>query len=155
MEPTKKLPPAVVTIIVIVLIGALAAGVAILRSQSDQSPTSGTSTSVTPPQSSSQASAAYQNGTYTATGTYVTPGGRESITLTVTLDNERIADASLQQNAKTEQAKEYQQRFASGYKERVIGKDIDEVSLVRVAGSSLTSSGFHDALEQIKIDASV
>ena len=153
MEPTKKLSPAIVTIIAIVLIGALASAIAILRSQSDSSPSPDTSTNA--PQSTPQAGAVYRNGTYTATGSYVTPGGRESITLTVTLQNEVITDSSLEQNAKSEQAKDYQQRFASGYKERVVGKDIDEVSLVRVAGSSLTSSGFHDALEQIKIDASI
>ncbi|WP_447589312.1 hypothetical protein [Microbacterium lacticum] len=35
----------------------------------------------------------------------------------------------------------------------VVGKDIDDVSVSRVAGSSLTSGGFNDALETIKADA--
>jgi hypothetical protein len=35
----------------------------------------------------------------------------------------------------------------------VVGKSVDEVSLSRVAGSSLTSLGFNNALTQIKEDA--
>ena len=35
----------------------------------------------------------------------------------------------------------------------IVGKDIDEVSLDKVAGSSLTSGGFNAAVESIKSDA--
>ena len=35
----------------------------------------------------------------------------------------------------------------------VVGKDIDDLSVSRVAGSSLTSGGFNDSLETIKADA--
>ena len=35
----------------------------------------------------------------------------------------------------------------------VVGKNIDEVAITKVAGSSLTPKGFTDALEKIKADA--
>ena len=35
----------------------------------------------------------------------------------------------------------------------VIGKDIDLIAVARVAGSSLTSVAFNDALSQIRTDA--
>ena len=35
----------------------------------------------------------------------------------------------------------------------VVGQDIDEISVSRVAGSSLTSGGFNRAIEEIKAEA--
>ena len=49
--------------------------------------------------------------------------------------------------------KKFQTQFAGGIAEEILGKDIDELSVSRVAGSSLTSSGFNDALEAIKAEA--
>jgi hypothetical protein len=43
--------------------------------------------------------------------------------------------------------------FIGGIADEVVGKDIDEISVSRVAGSSLTSGGFNDAIEQIKAEA--
>ena len=44
-------------------------------------------------------------------------------------------------------------KFVSNFAALIVGKDIDEVSLDKVAGSSLTSSGFNAAVETIKSDA--
>ena len=49
--------------------------------------------------------------------------------------------------------KKFQTQFAGGIADVVLGKDIDELSVSRVGGSSLTSSGFNDALEAIKSEA--
>ena len=51
------------------------------------------------------------------------------------------------------QSRQYQQAFMGGIAGEVVGKDIDDLSVSRVAGSSLTSGGFNDALETIKADA--
>ncbi|MHD0330680.1 hypothetical protein ACY18M_17150, partial [Proteus mirabilis] len=51
------------------------------------------------------------------------------------------------------ESREYQAKFASGFKTLVVGKKIDEVSLSRVAGSSLTSGGFNAALADIESQA--
>ena len=95
----------------------------------------------------------YKDGTYTEKGRYASPGGAESIDVTVTIVNDTITSAPVTGNATSRDAKEYQGAFISGYKSFVVGKDVDQVSLSRVAGSSLTSNGFNNALELIKADA--
>ncbi len=161
MEPAKKISPAIAAIIVIVLIGAaVAAAIAVNNNNNaTQTETSQPTPSAqdTPQDTTSQlpnsSNASYANGTYTAVGSYSTPGGRESIELTVQIVNDTVSATSLKQNAITGEAMEYQEKFASGYKDFVVGKSVNDVSLSRVAGSSLTSAGFNTALEQIKTDA--
>lgn len=156
MESPKKLNPAIVAIIVVVLIGLGTVGVFALNSNKETTPTSestGTSSASQPATPSTATNSQYKDGTYTATGSYATPGGKESIDLEVRLVNDTVQSVELTQKAMTGEAKEYQARFASGYKSVVVGKSIDEVSLSRVAGSSLTSTGFNNAIDQIKNDA--
>jgi uncharacterized protein with FMN-binding domain len=157
MEMTNKLPPAIAAIIVIALIALATVATGLLSDKTatppDQTMTTRSPSSTNQEDSTSPSANTYKNGTYSAVGTYSTPGGRESIGLSVTIRDDKIVDSSLTQNARTEQAKDFQQRFASGYKQEVVGKKIEEVSLSRVAGSSLTSSGFNNALDTIKNDA--
>jgi uncharacterized protein with FMN-binding domain len=101
----------------------------------------------------STSSASYKDGTYTASGSYQTPGGQESIGLTVAVKNGVVTETSLQQNGNNNDTREYQADFASGYQSKVVGKALDSISLSRVSGSSLTSQGFNDALDQIKSQA--
>jgi uncharacterized protein with FMN-binding domain len=95
----------------------------------------------------------YKDGTYTATGDYSSPGGHEEITVRLTIDDNTVTATSATSNASGGEAREYQNAFISGYKKLVIGKNIDDLDLSRVSGSSLTSQGFNDALEQIKSQA--
>ena len=64
-----------------------------------------------------------------------------------------ITDATFQGNPQGKRAQQFQDLFASGYKELVVGKSINEVSLGVVNGSSLTSKGFMDAVQQIRTQA--
>ncbi len=159
MQPTRKVNPAIATLIVIVLVGIIAAVVVVARNQSEDSNVTETTTTqeaqtdTTNTPSESSTDATYQDGTYTETGSYISPGGRESIDVTLTVADDVITDASVTSNATSGEAKEYQAEFISGYKTLVVGKDIDEVNLTRVAGSSLTSNGFNAAVELIKADA--
>lgn len=157
MESSKKLSPAIVAIIVVVLIGLGTAAVIALNNKEATTPSTSqsaeTPSTSQPTGPSATSNSQYKDGTYTATGSYLTPGGEESIDLQVTLAGNTVQSIELTQNAKTNEAKEYQARFASGYKSMVVGKSIDEISLSRVAGSSLTSAGFNDAIDQIKDDA--
>lgn len=159
MTPQKKLHPAVAALIVVVLVGIVTTVVIIVNSQQADTPTTTQESSTTTTDTSDTTDAvqtdtsAYKDGTYSATGSYVSPGGRESIDLTVTIKNGVIISTDLGQNATDRDAKEYQEAFASGYASLVEGKNVDEVSLSRVAGSSLTSNGFNNALTQIKEDA--
>lgn len=97
--------------------------------------------------------AVYKDGTYEATGSYLTPGGEETIDLTVTIKDDKIVSTSFESEPKNRQTVEYQGKFKENYMALVVGKNIDEISLTRVSGSSLTSTGFHDALDQIKEQA--
>ena len=104
----------------------------------------------TPPVASTNV---YKDGTYSATGNYVSPGGAESIGVTLTLKDDVIVDITTVSNAFRPETKIYQGKFISGYKTLVVGKKIDEVALTKVSGSSLTPKGFRDALAQIKVEA--
>lgn len=98
-------------------------------------------------------SSMYKDGTYEMVGNYVSPGGPETVGATVTLANDIITDTTIEVQATRPTSKEKQEDFAANYKPMVIGKNIDEVVLTKVSGSSLTPKGFNDALEKIKAEA--
>lgn len=98
-------------------------------------------------------SSAYKDGTYTGTGSYETPETTEDLTVTLTLKNDIVTDVSFTGTQHVHETRQYQAQFASGYKQFVVGKNIDDISVSRVSGSSLTSGGFMAALAQIKAEA--
>jgi uncharacterized protein with FMN-binding domain len=147
MQPTKKISPVIIALIVVVLVGISIAAVVIAKQPQ------GTAVVGTKNTATAQQMGTYKDGTYTEKGRYASPGGGESIDVTVTIASNIITSASVTGNATSTEAKDYQTEFISGYKSSVVGKNVDEVSLSRVAGSSLTSGGFNSALELIKVDA--
>ncbi|MFB2596267.1 hypothetical protein ACEXQE_00600 [Herbiconiux sp. P17] len=96
----------------------------------------------------------YTDGTYDATGNYVSPNGKEEVDVSVTLAGDVITAVTVTPEATNPTAIQYQTQFADGIAAVVVGKDIDEIDVSRVAGSSLTSGGFNEAIEAIKADAS-
>lgn len=164
MEQPKSPNKAIIGIVVVVLLALAATAVVVLSSKSattDEATTTTTSSSTSPSPSTStstttndsSSTTTYKDGTYTATGSYQTPGGTESIGVTVTLSGDMITDASVTQNASGGEAEEYQSAFAGGFKSLVVGKKIEDVSLTRVAGSSLTPNGFNNAIAAIESQA--
>jgi uncharacterized protein with FMN-binding domain len=107
---------------------------------------------IVPKQTASTAST-YTDGTYSATGSYGSPGGQEQLSVTLTLVNDIITAVSVTPLAYDRRSQNYQNIFISGYKQYVIGKNIADVNLTRVSGSSLTPIGFNNALAQIKAQA--
>ncbi|WP_020108544.1 FMN-binding protein [Nocardia sp. 348MFTsu5.1] len=99
------------------------------------------------------ASSPYQDGEYTATGHYTSPGGHQQLGVTVTLSNSVITALTLDTSQTTGTAAEFQGKFKSGIDPLVVGKNIDELDVSKVSGSSLTSGGFNDAIDQIKSEA--
>lgn len=95
----------------------------------------------------------YKDGTYTATDSYQTPESVESIAVTLSLKNGIVTDSSILTSSHARESGRYQSSFAGSYKQYVIGKSIKNLSLSRVSGSSLTSSGFNAALAQIRNQA--
>ena len=95
----------------------------------------------------------YKDGEYMAVGNYTSPGGGESIDVSLTLEDNIITDVEVISNAQLPISKKFQGQFIDGYKDMVLGKNIDDVELDVVSGSSLTPIGFTNALDQIKAEA--
>lgn len=95
----------------------------------------------------------YKDGTYSATGMYQSPAGKEEIGISITLQNGVITDTTFTPKATNEVSIKLQGMFANGYKAVVVGKTLDEVKLDKVSGSSLTPKGWNDAIEKIKLEA--
>lgn len=98
-------------------------------------------------------SGSYADGTYTAEGSYATPESVETVTVTVTLADDVVTAVDVSGNPTKRESEQYQGQFIGGISAEVVGKNIDDVSVSRVAGSSLTSGGFTEALDAIKAEA--
>ncbi len=92
----------------------------------------------------------YADGTYTASGEYQSPSGRETIGVTITLVHDVVTDVMATPEATDPQARVFQKAFSSGIAAVVVGRDIADLHVSRVSGSSLTGAGFNAALEQIR-----
>jgi uncharacterized protein with FMN-binding domain len=103
--------------------------------------------------SSADTSAEYADGTYTATGDYISPAGPSQVTVEITLAGDAVTAVTVTPLSSDPTAKGFQTKFANGIADVVVGQDIDTLNVSRVGGSSLTSGGFNDALEQIKAEA--
>lgn len=95
----------------------------------------------------------YKDGTYSAEGNYVSPGGAEKIMVTLSVKDSVVTSTQVTVLAKNPASKNWQTKFSSGISAAVVGKKIDEIKLDTVAGSSLTPIGFMDALEKMKVQA--
>jgi uncharacterized protein with FMN-binding domain len=136
------------TLTMMALCGALAACSGERESPTAATP-SATATSTSGPRERERE---YADGDYRATGWY---GGQpSSIGVSVTLADGVITDVEVETHATNPTSLDYQQRFAGGVAEVVVGKRIDEVEVSRIAGSSTTPDGFNDAIDRIRERAS-
>lgn len=163
MAPQTK--PKLIGLVVVALLVAAGTGTVIWMNRSDDtshdrdmstmdmsSSSSNASSSSTTPVASD---ATYKDGTYSADGAYRSPGGNEKIGVTLTVANGTISDVSIKTYGSGSDAEAYQAQFKDGIKAAVVGKKVNDVSVSRVSGSSLTSTGFNNALETIKSEAKV
>ena len=95
----------------------------------------------------------YKDGTYTASSSYQTPGGQEDITVKLSLANGAVTGTTISQAANNRESEQYQGSFKQNYSSYVVGKKLSDINLSRVSGSSLTSDGFNQALDQIMSQA--
>jgi uncharacterized protein with FMN-binding domain len=112
-----------------------------------------TSSATTDGSTSSSTSGTYKDGTYEATGQYATPESVETVDVTLILAGDTITDVTVTGDPQAAESKEYQSKFIGGIKSEVVGKKLDEISVSKVAGSSLTSGGFNKAVDTIKTEA--
>ncbi|MFE5407922.1 hypothetical protein [Microbacterium sp. NPDC056569] len=134
---------------------ALLAGCAPTASEAEEPATTdtGSSSTDTGATGSDGASGSYADGTYTADGSYATPESVETISVTVTLEDDIITAVEVTGDPQKRESEQYQSQFIGGIAEEVVGEAIDDIQVSRVAGSSLTSGGFNDAIETIKTEA--
>jgi uncharacterized protein with FMN-binding domain len=115
------------------------------------SPSSAPSSSVATSGSPSSRRSNYADGTYNATGQYGSLSS--SIGVSVTLVDDVITAVTVTPQATDPTSLDYQTRFARAIPALVVGRNIDEVSLSKVAGSSGTPDGFNAAIQRIKAEA--
>lgn len=102
---------------------------------------------------SSGGSGSYKNGTYTEQGNYSSPGGQETISVSLTIKDDAVKAVTVKTVKADPTAQQYEAQFIGGISGAIVGKKIDDLHVTQVAGSSLTSQGFDDALTKIKADA--
>ena len=139
---TKNMGLVAIAIIVIMGIGVF------LLSKPTSPPISSspaTNNIVTPSQQIS-----YKDGEYTQEGDYTSPAGSEQIEVDLTLKNGLVTQVVVTPKAENPKSKYMQGVFVENYKQLVMGKNIADLKLGKVAGSSLTPQGFNDALAKIK-----
>ena len=95
----------------------------------------------------------YKDGTYSADGNYVSPNGTETVGVQVTLAAGKVTDVQITQHPSNPNTRKFQGQFAGGIAAQVVGRNIDELNVSKVSGSSLTSGGFNQALAKIKAEA--
>lgn len=99
------------------------------------------------------ASGDFKDGDYEGKGRYPNPGGTSDLDVKLTLKGNEVTALNVTPEATNGTSKQYQTQFAGGVAEQVVGKSLDELDVSKVAGSSLTSEGFSQAIEEIKADA--
>lgn len=135
----------------IAVIGGLAACSAGSTAATDDTETDATTTEESGAATGSGGS--YADGEYVAEGDYTTPGGQESVTVTVTLEDGVVSTLEVEGSGGSPNTQRYQGEFIENIDAEVVGKNIDDLEVSKVAGSSLTSGGFNSAIETIKSDA--
>jgi uncharacterized protein with FMN-binding domain len=113
-------------------------------------PTGGSGASAAP---SAASPGTYKDGTYSADGNYVSPNGTETVGVQLTLASGTVTDVKITEHPSNPNTRKFQGEFAGGIADQVVGKNIDDLNISKVAGSSLTSGGFNQALERIKSQA--
>lgn len=95
----------------------------------------------------------YRDGTYSITVSYMSPGGYDQLGVSLVLKNDTVTDGAVTDMAGDNRSARYQDGFISQYRQYVIGQPISGLSLSRVAGASLTTRAFNDALNQVRAQA--
>ncbi|MET1066343.1 MAG: hypothetical protein ABWX85_15435 [Arthrobacter sp.] len=108
-------------------------------------------TSAAPP--ATAGAAAYKDGTYSADGNYVSPNGTETVGVELTLAGGAVTDVKITPHPSNPNTRKFQGEFAGGIQSQIVGKQLDAIKVSKVAGSSLTSGGFNQAVEKIKSEA--
>lgn len=96
----------------------------------------------------------YRDGEYVVDSNYDIPYGYiEPMRVTVVLSDDKIASTTVSFETVDYTSTLYQAEFKNLIRTRTIGRHLDEVSISRVGGASLTTGAYNKALEKIKAEA--
>ncbi len=96
----------------------------------------------------------YMDGTYQQNGTYNSPAGVDTVGVSLTIKDDVVTAVNVSVLATNEGSIYFQQLFADGIASFVVGKPLEDLTGVSVVnGSSLTPTGFNQALVAIKAEA--
>jgi uncharacterized protein with FMN-binding domain len=146
----KKGNGMVVGVVAVVVLALAGVGGYLYMNKNSSAPVE---TPVTPNTPNTRTSYLYKDGNYSATGAYVSPGGPESINVSLTLKNDVVTDATVTASAGNPTSESYQNIFKSSFKTMVVGKKLADVKLDKVSGSSLTPLGWNEAIVKIQAQA--
>jgi len=96
----------------------------------------------------------YKDGTYNVVEDYISPGGKDSLGVSITLKGGNISAVTVKNMAGDRTSEGYQNKFISGINSAVTGKSIADLKIGVVSGASLASGAFNKALVDIKAQAS-
>lgn len=153
-RPVRRWIAAAVAVPALMLGAACGAEEATSSDSSSQVSESTTDSTTTDTSAETSESGTYTAGTYDAEGSYSTPGGQQSVAVEVTIEADgTITDVEVTPQAESGNSAEFQEEFADGIADQVVGKKIDDLDVSKVSGSSLTSGGFNAAIEEILAEA--
>ncbi|WP_026910353.1 FMN-binding protein [Patulibacter minatonensis] len=98
-------------------------------------------------------SGTYADGTYEASGSYQSPAGKETVSVSLTVAGDRVTAVDVTPGASGGPSKQFQDQFVGGIGQVVVGRPLSSLRVDAVAGSSLTGEGFNEAAERIRQEA--
>ncbi len=97
-------------------------------------------------QTETNANTTYSDGNYQSDASYRAPHGSNSINIDITIKNDQIVALQTDNNYTDHESEHYIERFEAAIEDEVLNIDIEDISLSRVGGASLTTSAFKQAL---------
>lgn len=117
-------------------------------------PTLSTENSSTELDTDSSDTSLYSDGNYSSKIEYQVPKRyTDSISVELKLSDGVVNSLSVDQFASNDESAFYQGGFEDVIEAEVVGKSLEELSLSRVGGASLTTQAFMDAIDQIRDEA--
>jgi uncharacterized protein with FMN-binding domain len=158
-KQSKTLLTVILAAAVVILGGIIAFASGLFNSSSPASQTGTTTTPTdtttggTTPTTTPTTTSSYKDGTYKVDQAYQSPGGNEKFNVSLTLANGVVTAATFTPEPVSGVGKMKQAAFSAAFQPQVVGKNIDDISIGVLAGASLTSAAFMQALANVKAQA--
>jgi hypothetical protein len=107
----------------------------------------------TPPIAQPTVGSVYKNGSYSATSSYRVPGGQNSLTITLTVDSDKISVVKTSNTVDGYVSQSYVDSFDASISSAVVGTTLTDAYVGRVGGATLTTGAFDNTLDTIIHDA--